>query len=206
MTEIERITAAEFARRAGCSSVEVRRQIRTGKLKRDPDFLMDASQLDQKILKSQRKGKEAPKRSMGSRKKVYEGINQMREGETPEGAAERIVKREGRAPYDLIEAERVKENFLALLRQLEYDIKSGEVVPVAEVHAAVAVEYGIVRSRIISLAAEVAPRVAMIKTAPEVQDFLEREISKVLEDLSLDRGADATATVAKVRARTGRTH
>lgn len=53
-------------------------------------------------------------------------------GESPEQAAERIISSAG-AAWDLDEAKRIKENYLALLNQLEYDTKSGAVVLAADV-------------------------------------------------------------------------
>ena len=48
-------------------------------------------------------------------------------GETPGEAADRIINTSG-ASMNYEEARRVKENYLALLNQLEYEIKSGAVV------------------------------------------------------------------------------
>jgi hypothetical protein len=104
--------------------------------------------------------------------------NSVRKGETPEDAADRIVRDEGCAPHSLAEAERIKENYLALLRQLEYDQKSGAVVAVDDVAQAVAGEYAVLRNRPLSIPAEVAPRVAILKSAEEVQVFLSKEIAK----------------------------
>src|SRR5690349_4589082 len=53
--------------------------------------------------------------------------------ETPQEMAEAAVYDRGDAPHTQAEAERIKENYLALLRQLEYDQKSGAVVSVDEV-------------------------------------------------------------------------
>lgn len=50
-----------------------------------------------------------------------------RAGETLAEAAERTVVIEGHAPLSLLEAQRVKENFLARLRELEYGEKAGEL-------------------------------------------------------------------------------
>jgi len=49
------------------------------------------------------------------------------DGETSEQAAHRIIATEG-ATMSMDEAQRVKENYLALLRQLEYEQKSGALV------------------------------------------------------------------------------
>jgi hypothetical protein len=52
-----------------------------------------------------------------------------REDETPEQAAERIVLTG--APFKLSEAERIKENYLALLKKLEYEQKEGSLIELA---------------------------------------------------------------------------
>lgn len=105
--------------------------------------------------------------------------------ESPEEIAARLAS-SGGAPLSLDEAARLKENYLALLRQLEYDEKSGAVARIADIEVAVAAEYAVVRNRILSLPAEVAPRVAMMREPEEVEAFLAKEISQVLEGLTRD--------------------
>jgi hypothetical protein len=126
--------------------------------------------------------------------------NDIRKDETPEDAADRIVNDEGRAPHSLAEAERIKENYLAMLRQLEYDQKSGAVVAADDVAQAVAGEYAVVRNRLLSIPAEVAPRVAILKSAEEVQAFLAKEVAKVLEGLTLDGSGIAAAGAGSIQA------
>ncbi|RJF81663.1 hypothetical protein D3877_16195 [Azospirillum cavernae] len=105
--------------------------------------------------------------------------------ETPEQAAERIVTSTG-ATMTQAEAERVKENYLALLRQLEYDVKSGAVVPVVEVAQSVGSEYAKVRTRLLAIPAEQAPRLHRCKTVVEVQEALRSIITEALEELTRD--------------------
>lgn len=107
-------------------------------------------------------------------------------GETVEQAAERIVVDEGKAPHTLAEAARLKENYLAKLRQLEFDQKSGAVVDVAEVGREVASEYAAVRAALLAVPAKVAPRVALLKTAEEVRAALDDALSQALEGLTRD--------------------
>lgn len=132
----------------------------------------------------------------------------LSENESPEQAADRIVRREGRAPYDHAEAVRIKENYLALLRQLEYDRESGAVVAVEDVGSAVAAEYAVIRNNILGLPAKAAPRLAMLRSANEVKALLEAEITKILEDLTLDLGggADDDDLCASVQTRFATSH
>ncbi|MFH5926434.1 hypothetical protein [Roseomonas xinghualingensis] len=110
-------------------------------------------------------------------------------GESPAEAAERIAL--GSAPYDIAEAERVKENYLALLRQLEYDQKSGAVVPVADVARVVGEQLARVRTRLLAIPAEQAPRIHRCKTAAEVQGVLADVVTEALEELTRDGAGPA---------------
>jgi len=103
-------------------------------------------------------------------------------GETPAQAAERIVL--SVAPYSREEAIRIKENYLALLNQLDYDQKSGAVVAVAEVASVVGASYARVRTRLLAIPAEQAPKLHRLRTVNEVQDALLEIITKALEELT----------------------
>lgn len=108
-----------------------------------------------------------------------------RPGESAEDAAVRILTARG-ADMDMDEARRVKENYLALLNQLEYDQKSSLVVEVADVAQAVGAEYAKVRTRLLAIPAEQAPRIHMLKTVTEVQDVLREIVTEALEELTKD--------------------
>nr|WP_132454210.1 hypothetical protein [Paraburkholderia sp. BL8N3] len=114
-----------------------------------------------------------------------------RPDESYEQAAVRVLTANG-ADMNLDEARRVKENYLALLNQLEYDQKSGAVVAVADVARAVGDEYAKVRTRLLAIPAEHAPRIQRLKTAIEVQDALQEIIVDALEELTRD-GVGRTA-------------
>lgn len=107
------------------------------------------------------------------------------EEETAAEAAERIVLATG-ADMSMDEARRVKENYLALLNQLEYDQKSGLVVMVDDVAALVGAEYAKVRTRLLAIPAERAPQIHRCRTVTEVQDALQQVITEALEDLTHD--------------------
>lgn len=103
--------------------------------------------------------------------------------ESAEQAAERILSATG-ADMNYDEARRVKENYLALLNQLEYDQKSGLVVPVADVAKVVGEDYAKVRTRLLAIPSEQAPRIHQCKTVTEVQDALLDVITQALEELT----------------------
>ena len=109
-------------------------------------------------------------------------------GETPEDAADRIVNVEGRAEWSKAEAERVKENYAARLKQLEYDRQSGQVVDIDDVVIAVASEYAILRSRFLDIGSKVAPRVAVLKSAEEIKAIIDAQVVEALTELTVDDG------------------
>lgn len=106
-------------------------------------------------------------------------------GESAEQAAVRLLVDTG-AEMSIDEAKRVKENYLALLNQLEYDKESGLVVEAAEVAKAVGAEYAKVRTRLLAIPAEQAPRLHRLRSVNEVQDCLRELIQEALEELTKD--------------------
>lgn len=103
-------------------------------------------------------------------------------GETPNQAAERIAL--SVAPFDLDEARRIKENYQALLNQLEYDQRSGAVVAVQDVAGALGEQLSRVRTRLLAIPSECATRVLVLKTAAEAQEVLRAAVTEALEELT----------------------
>ncbi|WP_175725156.1 hypothetical protein [Burkholderia ambifaria] len=107
------------------------------------------------------------------------------EGESGAQAAVRLLVASG-ADMGIEEAKRVKENYLALREQLEYDRDAGLVVEVADVAKAVGEEYAKVRTKLLAIPSEHAPRIHRLKTVQEVQDVLHSIIVEALEELTRD--------------------
>jgi phage terminase Nu1 subunit (DNA packaging protein) len=105
--------------------------------------------------------------------------------ESADEAAERILMGNVQL-LDFDEARCFKENYLGLKAQLEYDRDSGLVVDVTEVAKAVGAEYAKVRTRLLSIPAEQAPRLHRCKTPAELQDMLQEIITEALEELTRD--------------------
>jgi len=131
--------------------------------------------------------KRAPKKSVTA----ADAEVTVRADETPARAAERILAATG-MELDFDEARCMKENYLALLNQLEYDQKSGLVVAVADVAKAVGEEYAKVRTKLLAIPAEQAPAIHRLRTVLEVQDALQEMIVHALEELTRD-GVGGTA-------------
>lgn len=97
--------------------------------------------------------------------------------------AARLVRSFG-AEMSLEEARRVKENYLALLNQLEYDKESAKVVLVEDSARIVADAFARVRTRLLAIAPERAPVIAMLRTVAEVQDAIAEAVDEALTELS----------------------
>lgn len=144
-----------------------------------PDGAVDVAASDQLLLDS---GRGPVTEESGN----AEPVVKPKKDETPEQAADRIVNVEGRAPYSKAEAERIKENYLALLRQIEYDREFAAVVEIDDVIAAVVGEYALVRNKLLNIGSRIAPRAAALRSADEVKALIDGEIAMVLEELTLD--------------------
>ncbi|MGP2911137.1 RNA polymerase subunit sigma-70 [Serratia marcescens] len=108
--------------------------------------------------------------------------------ESPTKAVERMIAEHG-VTMTLDEARQMKENFLALLTQLEYDIKSGQVLPYKDMIEAVGNEYARMRTRLIAIAPEHGPRLRVLASTTNDAEFvqaLQEVVYEAMEELSLD--------------------
>jgi hypothetical protein len=181
----ETMTQADFARHVGLT---------TGRISQLKKQGLIAMSDDGRVLVEETKwrlGDRAPSYRGGVTKRIDRTVSQPAPlpDESPAEAAERIVVREGGAPYDHAEAVRIKENYLALLRQLEFDLKSGAVVPIDVVIAVLVEQLARVRNKVLAIGVRVAPRAAVLRSAEEVKALLDTEIGQALEELTLDDGA-----------------
>jgi hypothetical protein len=94
------------------------------------------------------------------------------------------------ADWSLAEAQRKKEVAIALKRQLDYETAAGKLVSAADVEAIVRSDYTTTVARILQIPSKVAPRVAAMSTATEVEALLHKEFVKALNGLSEAAGAE----------------
>ncbi|EYR81844.1 hypothetical protein SHLA_4c001360 [Shinella sp. DD12] len=109
---------------------------------------------------------------------------------TPEASLEEearlLVSADGEELLSKAEAERLKENYAARLKQLEYDREVGLVAEIDDVVAAVASEYAIVRNRLLGIGSKVAPSVAVLNSAEEIKALIDKEVARALGALTVD--------------------
>jgi hypothetical protein len=164
------ISIREFARRDGCSDMLVRKAIKTGRLHALADGTLDPQFVGSGWRKANRRGEPKVPPPSADLQKI----------------ADQAVRIEGRAPYTLVEAERIKANYLAMLRQLQYDRESNAVVLIEEVGAAVEAEYRVVRERLLAIPGKLVHTLFSLRSAEEVRAALNAEICEALQNLSAD--------------------
>jgi phage terminase Nu1 subunit (DNA packaging protein) len=184
------VSQAEYARMREVSEKTVSVWKKQGKLVL-ADGGVDVEASDAYLAKYRTAGLGKAAGKEGKDKEPDGGKKEVRAGETVAAAADRIMAETG-ADMSIEEAKRVKENYLALLNQLEYDEKSGAVVAVADVTKAIGEEYARVRTRLLAIPAERAPDIHRMKTVTEVQDALQEMIVQALEELTRDGAGERT--------------
>ncbi|NWA24044.1 hypothetical protein HX866_03995 [Pseudomonas gingeri] len=183
---------SEFATLHGVSRKTVTKWKERGWLVfRDGELDVDAS--NALIAKYRRDGSEVVTQDVEGNKPSPKksGVTQasarvtIKPGESVEQATTRILMATG-ANMTIDEAKRVKENYLALQAQLEYDRDARLVVAVEDVTRAVGEEYAKVRTKLLAIPSENAPRIHRLKTVLEVQDAMYGLIVDALEELTRD--------------------
>lgn len=99
--------------------------------------------------------------------------------------ASKLMSTDGAKFWSKADAEKVKENYAARLKQLEYDKQSALVVEVDEVIAAVGGEYSVVRQRVGTLGSSLASRLASVSSASVAKAIIDAEVVEALRDLSI---------------------
>ena len=184
----EMIGIREFARRDGCDEARVRKGIRDQVLHSTADKKLDAALVGSGWRLRNRRAADRAADKVRTVRNLAEvsapEVSAVSALDTaPAEAAERILLASG-APWSQGEAERVKENYLALLRQLEYDQKARTVVTVADVARLVGEEYAKVRTRLLALPSGHAPQLARITSPAVMQQTLYGLIERALADLA----------------------
>jgi hypothetical protein len=159
------VSLREFARRDGCNEKLVRKARDSGHLRVFDDGSIDPELVGTGWRAGNRKNAD-PMRTRADFLRTEEARN-------------------GGAPHSLAEAERIKENYLALLRRLEFEEKSSQVVATEDVGAIVSAEHANVRNRLSRIPANAAHRLALLCSAEEVEAYLNAEICAALHELAL---------------------
>lgn len=115
--------------------------------------------------------------------------NSQRE-ESPAKIAERMISEQG-ATMTRDEALTMKENYFALLAQLDYDVKAGKLLPWQDMIDIVAQEYTRMRTRLTALAPEHGPRLHSLAHTADVAAFV-AAVQELIYEALYELGADTT--------------
>ena len=157
------MTQAEFSRLRGVNPVTVSRWARLGYIVFEGKLVHVAKSIDR-----------------------LEGrFGETRAREANEIAAATIPpKLTAKTPFTQVEASRVKENFVALSKELDYDKASGAVVDADLAAAGIAAVLLVVKNKLLGLPSRLAPALLNV-TDPEIaRAALAEGVSEALEELS----------------------
>jgi phage terminase Nu1 subunit (DNA packaging protein) len=164
------VSQAEFARLRGVSRATVTHWKNAGRLLLNSDGMVDVA---------------ASEKLLALRPAVYRG------GRAKPTPGEKLLPILDQSPeeiadstkWTLIEAQRVKEVYLALLRKQEFEIEQGELLEIEAVAQEVGREYSIVRERLLSIPGKVSASLAGCDRAV-IETKLRDEIAEALAELS----------------------
>ena len=130
------VSIREFARREGVSDTLVRKALKLNRLAAFGDGSLDPALVGSNWREGNAKTANSANSANPNANPVVRTSRQSSqpantlpiEGETLEEEAARLLESSGEATHDYAEALRRKENYLALLRKLEYEKKSGSLV------------------------------------------------------------------------------
>lgn len=193
------ISIREFARREGCSDTLVRKGIKAGRLVLGADGKLEAKRVGSDWRAANRAPEDRPSHvapsasaaAAGQEIPPIGGLSTI--GAPPAGSPLDGMPDDPRA-WSLAQAERVKEVYLALQRQLKYEIDSGRYVPVDEVVQQVEREYATVRERLLVIPGKLAALLVGLDREA-IETALHGEIVEALGELHdpavVDRAGDA---------------
>lgn len=168
------ISIREFARRAGCDDKVVRRKVKTKHIHLLKDGTIDPTYLDV----DWRSGDRLPLSAQGQFADSSADISGLQQ------AALGSVSADGEELWSKADAEKVKENYAARLKQLEFERESACVVTIDDATRHILNEFGIVRQRCRTIGAEIAPKLVKMTSASEIKALIDEAVVAALADLS----------------------
>lgn len=156
------ITVAEFAEKDGCAASYVYKAIERGLLPKLPNGKLDPALV----------GSDWRVGNVKKEKKKKANISEEIPGVDEE-----------QGDMKLVEAQRIKEIYIALARKREHDLETGRVVLIETVVKKVASDYAEIRSKLLGLGATHAVKLSRLKTPGETQAYVNKMITDALEAL-----------------------
>jgi phage terminase Nu1 subunit (DNA packaging protein) len=109
-----------------------------------------------------------------------------------------LASSDNAAAMDFHEAKRRRMAAMAVLAEVEADLKVGAVVLIDDVVSVMSSEYAVVRNQLLGLGSKIAPRAAALNSADEVKSLVDAEVCQALENLTNDKkSSDEIVSVAR---------
>lgn len=161
---------------AGVSHTAIRKAAKAGHLRVLPDGTIDPAGISE-----WKTGRRAPRG--GNRKGDTESVSTDRPKAEAARALE-IIMSPGGIFATRAEAEKARDSFVAHLRRLEYETKRGKLIEIERAAQGQEQDYAEVRTKLLAVPPEWAPRMFRCKTILELQDLLTILITETLDVLS----------------------
>jgi hypothetical protein len=183
------MTITQYARHASVYLAAVQYAVKSGRIKRDANGMIDSEQAD---ADWQRNTLHTNARR-GPRKKAVAPEAQERAAEAASelGSPDRLAS----AP-DFSKARAAKEIYLARLTRLEFEKRQGNLISRAEVVVATANQFRILRDACFNIPNKIAPQIAAETDPVTVHELLEAEITRVFEAYSTRQIVDPASEAA----------
>lgn len=162
------VNLSEYGRRRGVSAEAVRRAIQSGRLKNAVS----------------RDAKGNPKIDPDIADQEWDANTADNRGWNARENAKKTAEKDTQVSGTLNQSRAIKEAYLARLAKLEYEEKSGKLVPVADVRNEAFKVARIVRDNMLNIPDRLAAELAACEDPIQVHKLLTDEIRKALESLS----------------------
>ena len=186
------VSLRAYAKHRGCRLSAVQKAIKTGRIQRTPEGLVDVDQADAAWRRNTDPAKQSAEKlvSPAVSKDAAGGRRVEIELEPqPHGGALKRERATGEDPEDsdaavYLKARAEKEQTESELKKLELAEKTGELVPAADVEKVWGEMIVTARNRALMLPAELAPRLALESDEVACQQILRDGIYRVLSELA----------------------
>jgi hypothetical protein len=182
------MTITQYARHAGVYLQAVQYAVKSGRIKRDANGMIDSEQAD---ADWQRNTLHTNARRGPRKKVVAEAQERAAETASELGAPDRLA-----AAPDFSKARAAKEIYLARLTRLEFEKRQGNLISRAEVVTATANQFRILRDACFNIPNRIAAQIAAETDPVTVHELLEAELTRIFEAYSTKQIADSASEAA----------
>lgn len=157
-----------YAEHRGVSDTAVRKAIKQGRIS-----VLKNGKIDPEVADREWENNSNP---------AYQYVNEEKQNTKPEESSHETSSRDIGVSFQQSRA--IREAYEARLKKLDYDQKSGKLIPISEVQVEAFNAARLVRDRILNVPDKVIPLIAGKTNIFEMKEILKKELIKSLEVLS----------------------